>query len=101
MGNEVQVLDSFGLNGENNECGGFYGRQKPLVNMCLPPLAWQTYDIELKPDANGTLVTVEHNGVVIHKDFLIKSNKGSSVDLQDHGNYVVYRNIWYVPAEAK
>jgi hypothetical protein len=104
MGKEIQVLDSFGLNGEKNECGAFYGNAKPRVNMCLPPLTWQTYDVEIHPSAEGDLVaTVLHNGVPIHENFVIakKGAKAASINLQNHGNAVVYRNIWMVEGPSK
>jgi hypothetical protein len=114
---ECQVLDSFGLKGENNECGGFYQQAKPLVNMCYPPLTWQTYDFDVtaaKWDESGkkvkdTVVTVKHNGVVIHDKLELKKEtpgggmrevpKGGGIQLQGHGNPVFYRNIWIVPRE--
>jgi len=112
---ECQVLDSFGLKGENNECGGFYQQAKPEVNMCYPPLTWQTYDFDVtaaKWDDAGnkiknTIVTVKHNGVVIHDKIELKRetptggmkevSKGGGVFLQGHGNPVFYRNIWVLP----
>jgi hypothetical protein len=110
---EVQVLDSFGLEGEDNECGGIYSIAKPAVNMCYPPLAWQTYDIDFtaaRYDESGkktknARATIKHNGVVIHDDLeLTQGTPGhdaegpepNSLFLQDHGNPVAYRNIWVV-----
>ena len=112
---ETQVLDSFGLSGENNECGGLYSVAKPSVNMCLPPLTWQTYDIEFtaaKFDADGkktapAKITVIHNGVTIHDG--VEFPKGITtaapvkegpepgpIHLQNHGNPVAFRNVWIV-----
>jgi hypothetical protein len=110
---EVQMLDSFGLEGLDNECGGIYKAARPDVNMCLPPLSWQTYDINFttprfedgKKVANAKM-TVRHNGVVIHENLEIPEGTpgGSNGEgqagplyLQDHGNPVRYRNIWIVP----
>ncbi len=110
---EIQVLDSFGLTGENNECGGFYSIKTPDVNMCLPPLVWQTYDVEYtgpKYDAAGkktasARITVKHNGVAIHNDVeLPKATPGGEGEgpgprvlfLQGHGNRVQFNNIWIV-----
>lgn len=105
---EIRVLGSFGLERREDECGGFYGRRQPEVNMCLPPLVWQTFDVEFippRPDADGEAeqnvrVTVRHNDVLIHEGFDTgKSEFGPrGIHLQRHGNRVQYRNIWLIEA---
>ncbi len=111
---EVQVLDSYGLSGEDNECGGIYKVAKPLVNMCAPPMQWQSYDITFQAprfNKQGNLIenvriTVIHNGVPIHDNIEIPGTTGGAsndelnlpgpIKLQDHGDLVQYRNIWIV-----
>ena len=111
---EVQMLDSFALEGVDNECGGIYKTARPNENMCFPPLAWQTYDIDFTAarfDGSGNKsanakITVRHNGVVIHEDLEIPEPTGGArekgeqgpgpIFLQNHGNPVRYRNIWVV-----
>lgn len=110
---EVQMLDSFGLEGKNNECGGLYSMRSPDVNMCLPPLSWQTYDIDFSAgrfDESGKKLrsprlALRHNGVVIHDVELARPTPGGQAEghkalpfsLQNHGNPVRYRNIWVLP----
>ncbi len=107
-GREVQVLDSFGLEGKNNECGGIYSERAPNVNMCFPPLAWQTFEIEhragkVDPETKkqgSPRITVRHNGVLIHENVELKGGPSQgNIHLQNHGNPVVYRNIWLVEAK--
>jgi len=114
---ELQVLDSFGLSGANNECGGFYQIKEPAVNMCFPPLAWQTYDVDFtaarfegEKKVKNARVTIKHNGVTIFEDFELPNltpggaptefpGKGP-FQLQAHGNPVTYRNIWVVERKS-
>jgi hypothetical protein len=101
-GQEVQILDSFGLEGLKDECGGLYGKANSRINLCLPPLAWQTFDVELRvvaDDPKAATLTVRHNGVVIHDKVATKLG-GGGFTLQGHGNLLQYRNIWLVPHDT-
>jgi hypothetical protein len=111
---EVQMLDSFGLDGKNNECGGVYGIAPPRENMCFPPLTWQTYDVDFRAaiikdgkKLKNAKMTVRHNGVIIHDELELPKRTTASplkegpepgfIYLQNHGNPVRYRNIWVKP----
>jgi hypothetical protein len=108
---EIQVLDSYGLDAQDNDCGGIYKIAKPLVNACRKPEQWQSYDVAFRAArAEGEQlkekprVTVFHNGLLIHNNLEIPMPTGGAMDvdmrkpgpilLQDHGNLVRYRNLW-------
>jgi len=115
---EIQVLDSYGLEGLDNECGGIYKVAAPAVNMCRPPLLWQTYDIEYQApryDADGKRtqpgrISVQHNGVPIHQNIELPDSPAAEqrrqtnpasiptgrIILHYHRDPVEYRNIWLV-----
>jgi type 1 glutamine amidotransferase/mono/diheme cytochrome c family protein len=116
---ETQVLDSFGLEGKMNETGGIYSIRDPDLNMCFPPLTWQTYDADFqaaKFDSDGNkiadaILTVRLNGVVVQQSVALKNKTTAApvkegpdpgpVFLQGHGNPVLFRNIWAVPRDAQ
>jgi hypothetical protein len=112
---ETQILDSFGLEGEINECGAMYNRVKPDLNMCGSPLTWQTYDVEFTNAVQGDdgkvakkpRVTVKLNGVAVIDDKEIPGPTGGGrqgepegtpgpLQLQGHGNPLQFRNVWVV-----
>jgi hypothetical protein len=110
---EIQVLDTFGHPEEFNGCAATYRQTAPKVNMCYPPLRWQTYDIDFtapKWDADGKKtanahVTLRHNGVVVQDNTELPTKTGAGakegpeagpIQLQEHHNPVFFRNIWIV-----
>ncbi|MFO0922450.1 MAG: family 16 glycoside hydrolase [Pirellulales bacterium] len=116
---ETQILDSFGLEGKNNEAGGIYGVRDPDINMCFPPLSWQTYDVDFEAarfDGQGkktqhAKLTVRLNGVVVHSAVDVPNPTAAApfpedsspgpIHLQDHGNPVRFRNIWIVERDME
>ena len=113
---EVQVLDSWeNRSYSNGQAGSIYKQHIPLVNASRAPGEWQTYDIVFMAPrfrGDGSLerpatMTVLHNGVLVQNHVEIQGPtvfRGppryeahapkAPIQLQDHRNFVSYRNIW-------
>lgn len=115
---EIQVLDCYqNPTYADGTAAAIYGEFPPLVNACRPPGQWQSYDILwLAPRFAGdklvrpAVLTLLHNGLVVHHaQALIGPTTHRKIEpytphlpvgpllLQDHGNPVRFRNIWYRP----
>jgi len=112
---EIQILDSYGLDPTEYDCGAMYSIKKPDVNAARPPETWQTYDAIFhaprfdesgKKIANAR-ITLFWNGVMVHDNFEIPSptpdhnapepKEPGPIRLQWHGNDVRFRNVWVRP----
>ena len=113
---EVQVLDNYD---NPTYADGFaasvYGVNPPLANALQAPGQWQVYDIVFRRPVyrqgqvvDPGYVTVFLNGVLVQDHTPIEGATGhkqrskpgpfpeaGALKLQDHGNPVRYRNIWY------
>ena len=115
---EVQVLDNY-----NNPtyadgfAGSVYGVNPPMANALHPPGQFQVYDIVFRrpiykdgKQLDPGYVTVFENGVLVQDHTMLEGGTGhmarskpgpfpeaGPLKLQDHGNPVRFRNIWYRP----
>lgn len=119
---EVQVLDNYNNPSyADGMAGSVYGVNPPLANALNGPGQWQTYDIVFrKPvykdgkELDTGYLTVFVNGVLTQDHTPLEGGGGhrgrskphafpekGPLKLQDHGNPVRYRNIWYRPLPAR
>jgi len=115
---EVQILDSWhNRTYRNGQAGALYKQYAPLVNASRKPGEWQAYDIVYTAPRFGKdstayftppRVTVFHNGILIQNnvalrgpttfvgipEYLIRKHGPGSIQLQQHGNPIAFRNIW-------
>ena len=117
-GVEVQVLDNYNNPSyPDGSAGAVYGINPPLANPLHPPGQFQSVDIVFRRPLfrNGQQIdpgrlTVFINGVLVQDSTPLEGPGGhlrrsvpvefpekGPLKLQDHGNPVRFRNIWYRP----
>jgi len=115
---EVQVLDNYNNpTYPDGSAASVYGVNPPMANALRPPGQFQVYDIIFRrpiyKDGQAVdpgYVTVFENGVLVQDHTMLEGGTGhmtrakpgpfpekGPLQLQDHGNPVRYRNIWYRP----
>lgn len=115
---EIQILDNFdNPTYADGHAGSVYGVNPPLVNPLRPPGEWQTYDIVFRRPVfkDGVEVdpgrfTVFINGVLVQDSTPLEGGGGhmrrsrsrefpeaGPIMLQDHGDRLMFRNIWVRP----
>ena len=115
---EVQVLDCYeNQTYADGTVGGLYGQYPPLVNAARKPGEWSVYDILWTAPrfsnyklVSPAYITVILNGIVLHNHAELQGptqhralaaytphSATGPLKLQDHGDLVRFRNIWYRP----
>ncbi|EMI15301.1 large multi-functional protein [Rhodopirellula maiorica SM1] len=129
---EIQIADTFGLDPDpkawrdrpmlkpvDTWCGSVYGIRAAEINMCLPPLTWQSMEIEFKAarfkdgeKVTPAVISLLHNGVKVLDNVSLPRGTGGGpagprpevaegpILLQNHGNPNLFRNIWITPLRS-
>ncbi len=120
---EIQIFDSWHEHPQqiypDGQAAAIYGQTPPLVNACLPPGVWQSFDLVFTaPVFDGpqlvkrATLTLFHNGVLVHLDQPIWGEMAHRqivpctphpaklpLVLQGHGSAVRFRNVWIRPLD--